>query len=86
MSTNSTISVPVPVVGGAAPAALVETNAVARNQNAQPNPQSEGREAQPARQADASSQRVSETVTQAPADTTSGPSETVTIRVMTVNF
>jgi hypothetical protein len=83
MSTNSTISVTVPVVGAAAPAALVETNAVARNQ---PNPQSEGREVQTARQADASPQRVSETVTQAPADTTSGPSETVTIRVMTVNF
>ena len=83
MSTNSTIAVPVSV----APNALVETNAMARTQPDQAAPQSNARGVQPARQADVSTPRVTETMTpDLPGATASGESETVTIRVMTVNF
>jgi hypothetical protein len=84
MSTNSTIALPV----SAAPNAMIETTAVVRNQPDQPAAQSNARGVQPARQADVSAPRVTETVTAnvpgATAD--AGESETVTIRVMTVNF
>jgi hypothetical protein len=83
MSTNSTISLPAPV----APNAVVETNAVVRiqpDQSAQPD---NVRGVQPARQAEVSTQRVSETVTApGPGVPSAGTGETVTFRVMTVNF
>jgi hypothetical protein len=88
MSTSATISVPVPV----APTAVVQTDAVgtggvARNQPDQSNQQGDGRGVQLERQSGVSTQRITETVTApVPGTTTTGQSETVTIRVMTVNF
>ena len=83
MSTNSTIAVPLPV----APNAQVETNAVVRNQPEPSTPPGEGRGVQPVRPTDASTPRVSEAVTaQVPGDASTGQSETMTVRVMTVNF
>ena len=77
MSTSSTISVPVPV----APAAVVQTSAPEREQ-----PREQGA-AQPARQADAATERVTESPVVQLRGATIGPTgETMAIRVVTVNF
>jgi hypothetical protein len=90
MSSNTTISMPVPV----APAAAVGTTTAGAHTFSRDQPdqhqstqQGDGREAQPAQSPEVSTQRITETMTTpAPGNAAAGPGGTVTIRVMTVNF